>query len=95
MITVENSVMNIAGAVDNATAPALLFHALKQVNAGVSYIDLKQVERVDSSGVSLLLHLQREAMKLGRKLHVQNVPSNLQALIHLYDLDETLCPLAQ
>ena len=53
-------------------------------------VDLAQIEAVDSSAVSVLLHWQREAVRRKVALQLINLPQPLQELIKLYDVQALL-----
>lgn len=59
---------------------------LKQLDPfyGVAHVDLKAVDRVDSSALSLLLALSRKTA--GKTVTVYHAPSSLRALSDLYGL---------
>lgn len=74
--------LEISGGMTAAELPMLLqglapFH-------GVAHVDLKAVDRVDSSALSLLLALGRKAA--GNTITVHHAPASLRALSDLYGL---------
>mgnify|MGYP000210949928 FL=1 len=74
--------LEITGGMTVAELPSLLaglssFH-------GVAHVDLKAVNRVDSSALSLLLELGRKTV--GNTVTVYHAPSSLRALSDLYGL---------
>lgn len=91
MITVENDCVRLANAVNNVTVPGLLTQ-IEALPQSALQLDLAGVTQVDSAAVSLLLTLRRQR---GSSISVHNIPSNLRALIQLYDLDDILCQPAQ
>jgi phospholipid transport system transporter-binding protein len=72
------------------TAQAALEQGCAAIRAGETVFDLGGVRAADSSGVALLLAWQRRAHDAGQKLTFINVPSNIDALTHLYGLDGLL-----
>jgi phospholipid transport system transporter-binding protein len=72
------------------TAQAALDQGYVAIKAGETVFDLGGVHAADSSGVALLLAWQRHARDAGQKLTFINVPSNIDALTHLYGLDGLL-----
>lgn len=74
--------LEISGGMTATELPALLadlvpFH-------GVAHVDLKAVDRVDSSALSLLLELGRRTS--GNTVTVYHAPASLRALSDLYGL---------
>lgn len=53
-------------------------------------VDFAQLEKVDSSAVSLMLAWLREARGSNVKLHFVNTPKNLVSLANLYGVAELL-----
>ena len=53
-------------------------------------VDLREVNRSDSSGVALLVDWLRQAREQGRELRFVNIPSQMRAIIQVADLDELL-----
>jgi phospholipid transport system transporter-binding protein len=52
------------------------------------------VTDIDSSGVALLLHWRREALRRGKSLRYVHLPPNLVALAELYGVDDLIhCPV--
>lgn len=49
-------------------------------------IDVAQLQRVDSSGLALLLHLREQQRQQGVELKISGVTERLQTLIALYNL---------
>ena len=74
--------------VDNARVA--LDAGLRAIAAGQTHIDLGDMVTVDSSAVATLLAWQRAARNSGVALVFDNVPSNLQSLISLYDVSDLL-----
>ena len=58
--------------------------------AGKQYIDVAQVQRVDSAGLALLLHLCGESLQQGKTLSLRGVSDRLRTLIQLYNLQEII-----
>ncbi len=96
--TIVGERLMLAGALNLANMPRLL----DETNAYVAQptlpeclvIDFAEVTEVDSSGVALLLHWRRQALKLGRALRYEHLPHNLASLAELYGVDELIhCPI--
>jgi phospholipid transport system transporter-binding protein len=79
-----------------ATVSALFLEGLKsQFDGGIQAgdnleIDLSQIEKVDSSAVSLMLAWLREAERSKVGLCFTHVPDNLASLAKLYGVAELL-----
>lgn len=89
MISLNQSTLNIGGAVTHQTVPALLKELQTLSLPDDLNINTAEIAAVDSTAISLIFHILRRC-----KGHcvLQNPPENLKTLIHLYDLDEHLCP---
>ncbi|MFM8339356.1 MAG: STAS domain-containing protein [Fluviibacter sp.] len=74
--------LEVTGSMTVAELPVLL----KELDPfyGVAHVDLKAVDRVDSSALSLLLALSRKTA--GKTVTVYHAPSSLRALSDLYGL---------
>lgn len=82
--------MQVSGNLTMALVGALLQEGLKtQVDDNLE-IDLSGIEKVDSSGVSLMLAWQREAQRGKINLRFSHVPQNLVSLAQLYGVAELL-----
>ena len=73
-----------------ATARAALERGLAALRAGQTEFDLAMLKSSDSSGVAVLLELQRQARKAGVTLSFRNLPVSLQSLMTLYGVDSLL-----
>lgn len=89
MITLEKSSLTISGPVNHATVPALLKSLQNMVLPKALVINAANIETVDSTAISLILHISRQC---NGEFTLMDVPENLEALLHLYDLDTYLCP---
>lgn len=49
-------------------------------------IDVSQLQRVDSSGLALLLHLREQRRQQGGELKISGATERLQTLVTLYNL---------
>lgn len=95
--TVVGEVMAIEGALTLASMPRLLAetaaYASQTTLPDLLSIDLAHVTDIDSSGVALLLHWRREALRLGKGLRYVHLPANLSSLATLYGVNELIhCP---
>lgn len=57
---------------------------------GVTRVDVAHLERVDSSGLALLVHLRDLAGKRGVELKISGITDRLRTLIELYNLQEII-----
>ncbi len=53
-------------------------------------IDLGEVNRSDSAGVALLVEWLRQARSHGQEFRLFNIPTQMQAIIEVTDLEELL-----
>lgn len=89
----DDSSLLVSGDVTMATVGALFRGGLKlrPENAGSNIlVDFAQLEKVDSSAVSLMLVWLREAQRNKIDLRFANVPANLMSLAKLYGVAELL-----
>jgi len=56
----------------------------------IDTIDVSALERVDSAGLALLVHLRQIAQEQGRTLSFAGIPDKLNSLITLYNLQEII-----
>lgn len=79
----ENETVRLSGDLTLETVPSIY----QQMKPSDSTIDLAGVERVDSSGLALLLQWQAEAQS---PYEIINAPQNLLRLAELCEADEVL-----
>lgn len=58
--------------------------------SGVTTLDVSGLERVDSSGLALLVHLREEASQQGSALTIAGITDRLHTLIALYNLQDII-----
>lgn len=83
----------VVGSLVFATVSELLpagFDAITQGQA--THIDLSAVTTSDSSGLALLIEWLSAARAAGKNLTYENMPSQLQHLAHLSEVEELLLP---
>ncbi|UTM57672.1 STAS domain-containing protein [Photobacterium sp. CCB-ST2H9] len=87
----ENGHYRLSGALERDTVPAFWQQRREWMpqDAKVT-IDLSDLSRVDSAGMVMLLHLQRELSQAGRHLVLQGVPEQLLTLLRLSHVDTVL-----
>ncbi len=71
-------------------AEAVLAQGLQAIAAGDAQIDLGSLQQFDSAAVATLLAWQRAASKLGKTLHISQLPPGLDSLAKLYGVDQLL-----
>ncbi|MES2758805.1 MAG: STAS domain-containing protein [Pseudomonadota bacterium] len=72
------------------TARGALERGLAALGAGQTVFDLSSVKLADSSGVAVLLAVQRAARKAGVAVSFINLPVSLKSLANLYGVDTLL-----
>jgi phospholipid transport system transporter-binding protein len=72
------------------TARGALERGLAALRAGQTVFDLNSVKLSDSSGVAVLLEMQRQARKAGVAVSFINLPLSLRSLATLYGVDALL-----
>ena len=72
------------------TARGALERGLAALRAGQTVFDLNSVKLSDSSGVAVLLEMQRQARKAGVSVSFINLPVSLLSLATLYGVDTLL-----
>jgi anti-anti-sigma factor len=78
----------LPAALNFSTVPTVLAQADSLVAAGV--LDLSQVARADSAGISLLLELSRRAQKHGVQLRITGANEQIRSLLKFFGVDGTL-----
>jgi phospholipid transport system transporter-binding protein len=95
LVSVGDGRLGIRGELTFASVPDLwqqskrLFTTLDQ---GDLELDLKEVYKVDSAGLALLVAWTRWAHSQTKSLHFQNIPPQLQALARANNLNALLDP---
>jgi phospholipid transport system transporter-binding protein len=81
----------VLGALHFTTVSAIFAAGAAAINGGrADVIDLAGVTGSDSSGLALLIEWLSVAKVAGRALHYENIPSQLQQLARLSDVEELL-----
>ncbi len=79
----------LSGCLDRETLLPL-WEQRESLLKGVTCVDVAQLERVDSSGLALLVHLRDLAGKHGVDLKISGITDRLRTLIELYNLQEII-----
>lgn len=81
----QQQTLILRGELDRETLQ-LLWRQRDALMADKTAIDVAQLERVDSAGLALLLHLQEEQRERGVALKIFGATERLKTLIALYNL---------
>jgi phospholipid transport system transporter-binding protein len=90
VITCLNNRLQVSGNVTMDNVNTLFGVGVKAIQGGSVEVDFAQVEKMDSSAVSLMLVWLREAQRNKTKLRFLNVPDNLLSLAKLYGVADLL-----
>lgn len=83
----------LTGVLHFTTVSALLPEGVAAIDGGrAAVIDLAGVSSSDSSGLALLIEWLSVAKCAGRSLRYENIPSQLQQLARLSEVEELLVP---
>ena len=89
----DGSRARVTGALHFITVSALLAAGVAAINDGrATVIDLAGVTASDSAGLALLIEWLSVAKSAGRTLRFENIPSQLQQLARLSEVEELLIP---
>jgi phospholipid transport system transporter-binding protein len=91
LITSTPGVLGVTGVMDfnNAAAAAQLIEFALS-NKSIQQLDLAGVKHADSAGLSCLVTVMAEAARQGRVLKIVNMPSGLQALARVSEVDQLI-----
>jgi phospholipid transport system transporter-binding protein len=83
----------VIGSLHFSTVSALLTAGVAAIEDGrAAVIDLSGVTASDSAGLALLIEWLSVAKSAGRTLRFENIPSQLQQLARLSEVEELLVP---
>jgi phospholipid transport system transporter-binding protein len=89
----EGERSRVSGSLHFTTVSALLPLGTDAIERGrAAVIDLAGVTASDSSGLALLIEWLSVAKRTSRNLHYENIPSQLQQLARLSEVEELLVP---
>lgn len=89
----EGGRARVIGSLHFTTVSALLAAGAAAINGGqVAVIDLAGVTMSDSVGLALLIEWLSMAKAAGRTLRFENIPTQLQQLARLSEVEELLIP---
>jgi len=88
----QATVISVSGELDLASSPALEeeLERVAQSNAGVVIVDLRQLEFMDSTGLSVLVKAHQQAEEQGRRLGLVNGSQQVQRLLNLTGVADRL-----
>ncbi|WP_313080761.1 lipid asymmetry maintenance protein MlaB [Atlantibacter sp.] len=87
----EEDRLILRGELDQETVVAL-WEQREAAMAGIEVIDLHALQRVDTSGLALLLHLVDIGRQGGKTVRLAGMSENLATLAKLYNLPDRLLP---
>lgn len=92
--TARSARITVAGDVDFGSAAHLVDTAtnLLKAHPGVQnlHLDFTELTFLDSTGLSALLQIHRQASELGVRLHLDNRPAHLDRVLEITGLSEQL-----
>lgn len=81
----QQQTLVLSGELDRETLLPL-WQQREALLADKTVIDVAQLQRVDSSGLALLLHLREQRSPQGIEIKISGITDRLQTLITLYNL---------
>lgn len=79
---------DLSGRLDRDTVPAFWRQRDQWLpDAAALSLDLSALSRVDSAGMAMLLHLDKQLRNQGQQVRYQGVPEQLKLLLKLSNLD--------
>lgn len=86
---VESHQLLLSGELERQTLMAL-WDQRESVMKQVDTIDVSALERVDTAGLALLVHLRQIALHQGKTLLFTGITDKLRTLISLYNLQQII-----
>jgi anti-anti-sigma factor len=85
-------VIGVRGELDLASSPGLEQELDRHLNSGVELVivDLRQLEFMDSTGLSVLVRAHQQAVEAGRRFAVVRGPQQVQRLLTLTGVADRL-----
>ncbi len=91
----EGGRAKVVGSLHFTTVSALLTAGVAAIESGrAAVIDLASVTASDSSGLALLIEWLSVAKSAGKELRYENLPTQLQQLARLSEVEQLLVPAA-
>ena len=88
----EGERLILRGELDQETVVAL-WEQREAAMVGIDVIDLNALQRVDTSGLAMLLHLVDIGKQGGKTVSLAGMSENLATLAKLYNLPDRLLPV--
>ncbi len=93
MIDFDKSQWNLSGDLTIEKIPTIIDLIKKQKTDKKATIDFSKVTSIDTSTLSLIFELQREAKKNQSHFTFKNLPKNLNSLAKLYGVEDLVSSL--
>jgi phospholipid transport system transporter-binding protein len=93
MINFDKSQWNLSGDLTIEKIPTIIDLIKKQKTDKKTTIDFSKVTSIDTSTLSLIFELQREAKKNQSHFTFKNLPKNLNSLAKLYGVEDLVSSL--
>lgn len=93
MIVFEKNQWKLSGDITIEKIPSLIDLIKKQKIDKKTTIDLSKVTSIDTSTLSLIFELQRQAKKTQSQFVFKNLPKNLNSLAKLYGVEDLVSSL--
>ena len=93
MINFNKSQWNLSGDLTIEKIPTIIDLIKKQKTDKKTTIDFSKVTSIDTSTLSLIFELQREAKKNQSHFTFKNLPKNLNSLAKLYGVEDLVSSL--
>ncbi len=93
MIVFEKNQWKLSGDITIEKIPSLIDSIKKQKIDKKTTIDLSKVTSIDTSTLSLIFELQRQAKKTQSQFIFKNLPKNLNSLAKLYGVEDLVSSL--
>ena len=87
--TVDAGLLCLSGELERETLLPL-WQQREQLMQQAEVIDVSSLDRVDSAGLALLVHLRQIALQNGKVPQFTGIPDKLRSLITLYNLQEII-----
>ncbi len=87
----QDETLNLEGVLEEETLREL-WDARAEASQGLSHIALQSLERVDTAGLALLVHLVAMASASGQSVTIGGASPSLRTLARLYNLPSTAFP---
>lgn len=93
MIVFEKNQWHLSGDLTIEKIPAIIDLINKQKADKKTTIDFSKVTSIDTSTLSLIFELQRQAKKTQSQFVFKNLPKNLNSLAKLYGVEDLISSL--